>query len=343
MKKVLFILPALALICGAIWYFLIYEQEDNATEIEDSEVVKKSEEKPKQKKKKVKRSLTTGKDLSKFKSAENYFMTSIENSPMARPQSGLSEADVVYEIETEAATTRFLALFNDKNPSKVGPVRSTRHYFLPQADSWNSTFYHFGRSKFSDKAFDKMKVEHIDGTYNYGAKYYERDNNRQAPHNAYLMIDKLDNEVNKPKNKMFKHVSKYRAKGDSAKTVKVTYNKSTNVEYKYDSDRKSYLRFLEGEPHKDFNNDKHISAKNVIFIFAKHENMNTNQGHIDIDLEGEGQFYLFAGGKKIGGEWNYEDGGIKLLSKKGEKLEVPVGNTWIQVVRDSKKDSVVFE
>ena len=50
----------------------------------------------------------------------------IENSPDARPQSGLDVADIVYEEVVEGGITRFWAVFNSKAPEVIGPVRSVR-------------------------------------------------------------------------------------------------------------------------------------------------------------------------------------------------------------------------
>lgn len=54
----------------------------------------------------------------------------IENHLEARPQSGLSSADIVYEAVAEGGITRFLAIFYCQDAAPVGPVRSARIYFI---------------------------------------------------------------------------------------------------------------------------------------------------------------------------------------------------------------------
>ncbi len=54
----------------------------------------------------------------------------IENHQEARPQSGLSFADVIYEAVAEGGITRFLSVFYCQDAGVVGPVRSARTYFL---------------------------------------------------------------------------------------------------------------------------------------------------------------------------------------------------------------------
>jgi len=54
----------------------------------------------------------------------------VENSKAARPQSGLSSADVVYEAVAEGGITRFLGIYYCKDANYVGPVRSARVHFM---------------------------------------------------------------------------------------------------------------------------------------------------------------------------------------------------------------------
>lgn len=54
----------------------------------------------------------------------------IENHVEARPQSGLSSADVIYEAVAEGGITRFLAIFYCQDASFIGPVRSARVHFM---------------------------------------------------------------------------------------------------------------------------------------------------------------------------------------------------------------------
>src|SRR5699024_9640157 len=54
----------------------------------------------------------------------------VNNHAEARPQSGLSQADIVFEILAEARITRLLALYQSEIPDVVGPVRSAREYYF---------------------------------------------------------------------------------------------------------------------------------------------------------------------------------------------------------------------
>ncbi len=79
----------------------------------------------------------------------------IENSPEARPQSGLHDAGAVYETIAEGGITRFLALYQEKLPALAGPVRSLRPYYLSWALGYDAVIGHVGGSP---EALAKVKT-----------------------------------------------------------------------------------------------------------------------------------------------------------------------------------------
>lgn len=65
----------------------------------------------------------------------------IENSTDARPQSGLSKADVIYEAVAEGGITRFMGVFYcgvAAEDVKIAPVRSARIYFVNYAQEYGN-------------------------------------------------------------------------------------------------------------------------------------------------------------------------------------------------------------
>lgn len=115
----------------------------------------------------------------------------IENSPDARPQSGLAEADVVFEAVAEGGITRFIALYQNSRPSLIGPVRSLRAYYADWAAGFDPSVAHVGGS---GDALTMIRSGNygvdIDQFFNAGA--YWRANDRAAPHNVYTNFEKLD-------------------------------------------------------------------------------------------------------------------------------------------------------
>lgn len=87
----------------------------------------------------------------------------VNNHPKARPQSGLSKADVVIEALAEGRITRFLAIFQSEMPETVGPVRSAREYFVTLSSGFNSIFVHHGWSPGAKKQLESGAYDYING------------------------------------------------------------------------------------------------------------------------------------------------------------------------------------
>src|SRR5689334_13298629 len=62
----------------------------------------------------------------------------IDNHTAARPQAGLSKASIVYEALAEGGIPRFMAVFARTDVPLIGPVRSTRPYFVRYAAEYHA-------------------------------------------------------------------------------------------------------------------------------------------------------------------------------------------------------------
>ena len=92
-------------------------------------------------------SLLTGEEV-KDEAATKQAVTAImiENSPDARPQSGVKQAGIVYEAIAEGGITRFLTLHQQDKPQMIGPVRSLRMYYVDWLAPYNASIAHVGGS-----------------------------------------------------------------------------------------------------------------------------------------------------------------------------------------------------
>lgn len=180
----------------------------------------------------------------------------IENSPDARPQSGLAEADLVFEAVAEGGITRFIALYQPSRPALVGPVRSLRPYYADWAAAFNPSVAHVGGSP---EALNMIRSGNygndIDQFFNAGS--YWRASDRAAPHNVYTNFDRLD-ELNNSKN--FKEsVFTFSPRNDGkpvaqpdAKSIDVQVSSGIfSVSYGYDPAKNAYNRNQGGVAHTD--------------------------------------------------------------------------------------------
>src|SRR5690625_3851322 len=114
----------------------------------------------------------------------------INNHPVARPQSGLSQADIVFEILAEGGITRFLALFQSEQPEIVGPVRSAREYYFELATGYDALYVFHGAANFVYDMIRDRGVENLNGAvHDNDGHLFKRESFRKAPHNSYLLYD----------------------------------------------------------------------------------------------------------------------------------------------------------
>ena len=91
----------------------------------------------------------------------------INNHKTAQPlQTGLNDAYLVYEIVVEGGITRLLAVFKDAETSRIGTIRSSRHYFLDYAEENDAIYVHFGWSPQAKSDILNLGINNINGMVN---------------------------------------------------------------------------------------------------------------------------------------------------------------------------------
>ncbi len=276
----------------------------------------------------------------KVESPERAVAVTINNHPKARPQSGLSQADIVYEVLAEGDVTRFLAIFQSEKPENIGPVRSARQYFIDLAQGYDALFIAHGYSPEAKKTLASGTIDNINGIQHDGT-LFKRASFRKAPHNSYITfknIEKGAKDAGYDLSKAPKPLSFLtdeeagNLEGDAASNVKVAYsqNSTFTAEYKYDAQKEKYTRSSEGAETVEYDNDKSVLLDNVIVIEAAHTTKD-EKGRRDIDLNSGGKAYVFQKGIMQEAEWKNEDGRI-LPYKDGEPMKWVPGKTWINIV-----------
>lgn len=262
----------------------------------------------------------------------------IENSGEARPQSGLLEADVVFEAIAEGGITRFLALYQSKSPEYIGPVRSARPYYAEWVKTFDASYVHAGGSPDGLQTISSLGVKDI-SAFAYGDDVFFRTSDRQSPHNLYTSFKGLD-KVNKEKGFTGSKFTPWSRKKDvpqtaTAKKIDITISSAFyNPSYEYDATTNTYLRSQAGEIHKDEKSGKQIAPKTVLVM-----TMNKSQNGIYsvYKTNGSGKFYAFQDGQVTEGTW--ERSGVSdqysFKDANGFNFLFNKGQTWVSIVPDS--------
>jgi hypothetical protein len=260
----------------------------------------------------------------------------IENSPDARPQSGLLQAGFVFEAIAEGGITRFLALYQDTTADYIGPVRSVRPYYLDVVASYDAAIAHVGGSPDALAKIKAMGIKDLDQFQNPGA--YERVRNRAAPHNVYTSSAKLEaveqqKGYTKSEYTGFEHArAEEKSATVTAKTINLNISSALyNVRYDYDPTTNAYLRFVGGAPATDEKSGKQLSPKAVIAI----ETNRTQNGVYSVyGMTGSGKVTIFQNGTVIGGTWErpQEKSQYVFKNEAGQVVKVVPGQAWMTLV-----------
>jgi hypothetical protein len=268
---------------------------------------------------------------------ERPIMVMVENSPAARPQTGLTEADVVYEILAEGEITRFIAVYQSKVPAVIGPVRSIRPYFVEIGKGLDAIVVHAGWSQDGMNKIQELRVDHLDQVYG-DDRYYWRDNSRKKPHNLYTNVEKIRQAaMDKKFHAKWKNpVLKFAAStdpdltGQTISKITIPYIAGYEVGYSYDKESGMFQRLMMGELHKDKESGQVIAANNVIICEASHQILD-KAGRRAVNIHGPGKGYLLQKGIMKEVTWIEKNGFIRVSDSNGELGLLP-GKTWIQVV-----------
>ncbi|MFB5762915.1 DUF3048 domain-containing protein [Paenibacillus medicaginis] len=263
----------------------------------------------------------------------------INNAPAARPQSGLSGADIVYEVLAEGGITRLVAFFQSGGGEvNIGPVRSIRPYLIELAESYGALPVHAGGSNDAYDLFQHQGKQHLDEITNAGPSFW-RSKDRKAPHNLYTSLPKLLEGADKRGYPTSSDVPEYTfakpepmTDGEQVTAFDIRFLlQSYRVSYTYDEDKQIYLRSVNGEPHIDLNNGEPLSAANVVVMSTSHQVLD-DVGRLAVDLDSGGEALIFREGRMIQGTWKHANGDIIRFYEGNAEISLVPGQTYIHIV-----------
>lgn len=258
----------------------------------------------------------------------------IENSPDARPQSGVKQAGVIYEAIAEGGITRFLTLHQQDKPQLIGPVRSLRMYYVDWLAPYNASVAHIGGSAAALAEIRNGKYRDIDQFFNAGS--YWRATDRYAPHNVYTSFERLD-ALNRAKGFTestftgFPRTDGKPVETPNANNIQINFSGAAyNTSYSYDKEGNRYHRSVGGAPHKD-REDGLITPSVVIALKVDMHRVFEDGYREDIKVVGRGQAVIFQNGTAQEVTWNKptREAPIVFTDAEGKEVALNRGQTWI--------------
>ncbi len=261
----------------------------------------------------------------------------IENSPDARPHSGLKQAGIVYEAIAEGGITRYAAIYQEDKPTLIGPVRSLRPYFLDWIAAYDASVVHVGGSARALTEVRNGTYRDLDQFFN-GSSFW-RANDRYAPHNVYTSFEKLD-ALEKSKGYTSSSFTGWERQDGKATetpdatTVKINFSSALyNTYYTYDATTNTYARFLGGVKHLDREKGQ-ITPSVIIAMMVDEKTVQEDGSREDITTTGNGKAYIFQNGTVVEATWRKTatKSQIQWLDSEGNSIVLNRGQTWVAAV-----------
>lgn len=263
------------------------------------------------------------------------------------PQGGISQAQIIYEIIVEYNISRYMALFWGTLPDMVGPVRSSRHYFLDYVLEHDAIYTHAGGSTYAYKDIPKLKIQNIDYQI-HGSAFWDLTTDKKNWQDSYTSRERIEKFVldkkfrTEPKNTFpFTYHNQFTVtvSGAEAEDISIKFDTSkgsSNCGFVYNPETKLYARSRMGKPHIERNTEAQVNTANIIILeMAAPKIENDPYGCRDLKNIGSGKGFYITGGKSVPVKWSKtaRDAQTQITTEDGKPLILNRGQTWIEIIR----------
>jgi hypothetical protein len=289
----------------------------------------------------------------------------VNNIAASWPQSGISQADVIIEIETEVGITRLMAMFADTREVKlIGSVRSLRDPFIEAVYQIDPIIVHIGTSIYANKVISERGMETIDGNYQPKAIYVNSERmsaGYSSEHTRYTsgkLIYNASQDLRLSEKSQARSDSffSFAAPGEFAELLdgearQVNFRFSDDQydgDFRYDMASGSYLKFQRGQAQLDVGDGSggvQLAFKNVLVLFASIETVDPSSGVVSVNYTDGGEGYYFSEGRfeRITWEKPAFESGFLLAGSDGSELILNAGKTMLNVVGDRYADTLEID
>jgi hypothetical protein len=279
----------------------------------------------------------------------------IDDLSPARPQSGFNSASIVWQAPAEGGIPRYMMVFQETIPTDVGPVRSSRYYYIAWAAELRALYAHAGGSPqalATLRAKGNGQLVYNADEFRWGGSF--RRTSRAAPHNLYTTGKQLrgiaktvgakDGPITFPWTFARDAALGWRPVGGR---IQVTYGNVNAIRFDYDRASNTYLRSVTGEKRQvDAATGTRVAPKNVIVMVMHFGPL--NDGHpqkhrLEADVIGSGPAWISTNGITIKGTWKKTSltSATRFYDKAGKAVTLTIGQTFVQVMKTTDKIAFV--
>ncbi|MDO4297461.1 MAG: DUF3048 domain-containing protein [Lachnospiraceae bacterium] len=317
------------------------------------------------------RSFLTGKLVPESIGREKAISVMFNNIQAALPQSGIANAEVVYEAPVEGGITRLMGILEDyQDVERIGSVRSCRDYFIYFAREFNTYYLHFGQAVYALDLLNYPSTLNLSGLEEAGAGegeiVYYRSDDFPAPHNVFTNYNMIHDGIRfreyptEYSDEYLGTNGHYKFASDDAPVtldqgvdaaVVVPGYEYNHAYFVYDSSTGKYTRYQYGGTQIDYLTGNPLTYDNIIFQYCPWQNYDEN-GYLNIDVLAGGSGKYITKGKAIDITWSKDSidredkfanenfGLTHYYDANGEEITLNQGKTWVCIVLDTSSDNV---
>lgn len=278
----------------------------------------------------------------------------VDNQTTAsRPQSGMSMASIVIQAPNDGTSDRYQMIFQEGTATDIGPIRSTRPYYVLWANEYKAVLGHFGGDL---KVLTVTIPQNANNFYNMdglhgGSCAFHRIKTRVIPHNVYTntaVMLKCAAKKGYPTTYQGLPTRLFRDDTDpsllpASQSILIAY-RAENVGYQFDPATDSYIRSEDSKLEIDASNKKQVRARSIVVMYQEvgTHYFEPTRARRTVASVGSGPAIVFQEGKQIAATWKKADDTAltRFYDSTGAEIQFVRGEMFIQSIPSSYKVTV---
>jgi hypothetical protein len=274
----------------------------------------------------------------------------IGNEPEgARPQSGLNEADIVFDTPAEGFIMRYIAIYQCQDAAQIGPDRSVRWVDWHLIRQFRHPILAYaGGIGYDLNIVASLKWANSQDLLGNASSGGVRTTNRLPPDNLYTStgaLYALAGSFNKeygPPPPIFRYSAAPAAGSTPAAAVHINFSYDTDVTWTWDAATRSWLHSYSEGPDIDLLSGSQVSTTNVVVMivkykFGRYAEHIGGSGDFESQTLGSGPGYIFRDGRAIKITWSrqFVTQPWKFTGPNHEVVSLAPGRTWVELLPDT--------